>query len=56
MKTLIKVTHNGNLMFEGTVEDFQDCFFDNADPETISDWADEQGYEVVYKASNKEFK
>lgn len=54
MKTRIVVKSGGHLLFEGNMTQFQDCFFDNADMETVCDWAEEQGYEVTYTASNRE--
>ncbi len=53
MYTYIIVTDkNDGDIFEGTVEQFRNCFFENADMETVVDWAEEHDYEVVYTASN----
>ncbi len=55
MKTHIVVKAGGHSIFEGTVDHFRDTFFDNADMETVCEWAEEQGYEVTYTASNKKY-
>ena len=36
-------------MFYGTVDQFKDCFFSNADEETIRDWANVNGYNIEVK-------
>jgi len=43
------IIDNGDL-FDGTVEQFQDCFFSNADEYTVRDWCESEGYilEVIY--------
>lgn len=38
---------NGHI-FEGTLAQFQDCFFSNADTELIEDWASDHGYGVKF--------
>lgn len=36
------VIDGGNL-FEGSVDHFRDCFFDNANEELIADWCRDEG-------------
>jgi len=43
-----------NLVFDGNVEQFRACYFDNADCNTIADWAHESGWTVMF-LPNKEF-
>lgn len=45
------IINDGN-MFYGTVDDFKDCFFDNANDETISDWCEEMGFTLEIKMEN----
>lgn len=37
--------------FEGTVEQFRDCFFSNADEDTVRQWCESQNMklEVIYE-------
>lgn len=35
-------------VFEGTLEQFQDCFFSNANQELIQEWADKEGWSVIF--------
>lgn len=39
----------GGDVFEGSIEQFKDCFFDNADIDTISWWCGEHGYALEVK-------
>lgn len=48
-KIWIKI-NSGNV-FEGTLEQFKDCFFDNATPETVADWSRENGWDCVVTES-----
>lgn len=43
---------NGGDIFEGTIEQFQDCFFSNATEETIKQWCKDNNYvlNIVYEA------
>ena len=54
MKVYITIRRSSRIVFEGNLEDFQNKYFDNADMETVCDWAEEQGYDVEYTASNKD--
>jgi hypothetical protein len=45
METDWIIVENGDL-FEGTREEFMDCFFSNADDETIKDWCFDHGYKL----------
>jgi hypothetical protein len=51
--TRIIVSSHGNLhngdMFDGTPEQFADCFFSNNDPLTIIHWAWSQGMSVAFE-------
>jgi uncharacterized protein Yka (UPF0111/DUF47 family) len=40
------------MLFEGTIAQFKDCFFDNADIDTIKDWAESQGCKVIVKKAS----
>ena len=40
---------DGGDTFEGTLEQFKDCFFDNATKETILDWAASTGSKVDFR-------
>lgn len=44
----------GELVFEGTLEHWKNCFFDNAEPKLITEFCDRQGWKVEFKdvASN----
>lgn len=44
MKKLIYIINDGDI-FEGTVDQFRDCFFDNADIDTVIGWCAEQDYD-----------
>lgn len=46
-KTLILID-DGETFF-GTIKQFKDCFFYNADEETIKIWARQHGYKVEFK-------
>ena len=48
MNDYLIVIDDGRV-FEGTVEQFQDCFFDNATPGTISEWCLQKGWEVTFR-------
>ena len=37
------IVQNGDV-FEGTLEQFQDCFFSNADEDVVFDWAEKMDY------------
>lgn len=39
-------------IFDGTLEQFKDCFFDNADDASIENWCDEQGYKLEIEDPN----
>jgi len=47
------VIDDGDI-FDGTIEQFKDCFFSNADEETVSNWCKQEGFtlEVVTKAKD----
>lgn len=45
------IVDDGNV-FEGTLEQFQECFFTNSDPETVITWATEHGWKATWSASN----
>lgn len=53
MKRII-ITHEetGGLIFDGTEEQFQDCFFTNSDEETIADWSRKEGFAVRYETED----
>lgn len=40
-----------NLIFDGTEEQFQDCFFTNTDEETICAWSKDNGFTVRFVRS-----
>ena len=40
---------NDGEIFEGSISQFRDCFFDNANLETIEDWAKKQGFNFKIK-------
>lgn len=40
---------NGGSIFEGTREQFADCFFSNADYDLISEWCQENGFKLEMK-------
>ena len=42
--TIIKVDDGG--MFEGSIEQFANCFFSNATLSTIQDWCAKSGYKL----------
>jgi hypothetical protein len=54
MYTHIIIHRKKVTLFEGDLDQFKKIYFDNADMETVCEWAEEQGYEVAYIASNKE--
>ena len=39
------LVENGDI-FDGSREEFMNCFFSNADDEEISDWCFDQGYSL----------
>ena len=41
-----KILVNDGGVFEGTREQFKDCFFSNADDVEIYDWAEDMGFTV----------
>lgn len=41
-------------VFEGSVDQFRDCFFDNASPDVIVGWALENGWTAVFQKGEKE--
>lgn len=45
---------NGGGFFEGTVEQFRDCFFDNATIESIREWAEERGLRFEIREEEQE--
>jgi len=51
MKKVKKYIIDNGEMFDGTVEQFQDCFFSNADEDTVRDWCNNMDYnlEVIYE-------
>jgi len=51
MNTIEKIIIDDGATFEGTVEMFQDCFFSNAYPNVIEDWAwkNNMKCEIIYK-------
>lgn len=51
METIEKITIDNGDVFEGTVDMFRDCFFDNAYPNVIEGWCKEQNMkcEIIYK-------
>lgn len=42
----IIIVDNGDI-FEGTREQFRDCFFDNADDDEIADWCYDNDWSLV---------
>ncbi len=44
----MKILVDDGEMFEGSLEQFQDCFFSNADEETIKVWAKDNNYKVEF--------
>ena len=46
------ITVEDGDMFEGTLEQFQDCFFSNAEPALIMDWCHEQGWKCEIRNYN----
>ncbi len=50
-KKIKKIILDGGETFEGTVDQFRDCFFDNAEEEVIRDWAEKENMklEIIYE-------
>lgn len=40
----IKILINNGDMFDGNIEQFKNCFFDNATLENIIDWCSDEGF------------
>lgn len=41
-----RILVDAGTIFEGTREQFRDCFFDNASNEQILDWCEKEGYSL----------
>ena len=48
MKKLIIIIDNGDV-FEGSLEQFRDCFFSNASIKTIKEWCKDLNMKVKFK-------
>ncbi len=55
MTTIKEIIINDGNVFQGTVDMFRDCFFDNAYPNVIEDWCESQNMkcEIIYKKDEK---
>jgi hypothetical protein len=49
------IIENGDV-FDGTREQFMDCFFSNADDDKIKDWCIENGWNVLITEDTNEIK
>ena len=47
------ITIDNGETFEGTPDQFRDCFFDNAELDTIYDWCQEQGMKFKVRVCPK---
>jgi hypothetical protein len=44
---------NDGDVFEGTLDQFKDCFFSNATLELVTNWCEEQGYKLSVRQNTK---